>query len=62
LTDREIATHLVIAPRTAEGHVAHILDKLGFRTRSEIASWSTREQLGTPPRTAGTGKRVLRDT
>jgi DNA-binding CsgD family transcriptional regulator len=45
LTDREIADRLVIGQRTAEGHVAHILSKLGFRARSEIAAWSTRDQL-----------------
>ena len=39
LTDREIATRLVISPRTAESHVQHILTKLGFRSRSQIAAW-----------------------
>ncbi len=40
LTDREIAAELVIAPRTAESHVQHILTKLGFRSRSQIAAWA----------------------
>ncbi|MGW8554625.1 ATP-binding protein [Streptomyces tubercidicus] len=39
LTNREIATRLVIAPRTAEGHVQRILTKLGFSSRSQIAAW-----------------------
>jgi DNA-binding NarL/FixJ family response regulator len=39
LTDREIAARLVISPRTAESHVQHILTKLGFRSRSQIAAW-----------------------
>ncbi|WP_245573860.1 ATP-binding protein [Amycolatopsis nigrescens] len=39
LTSREIAERLVISPRTAETHVDHILTKLGFRTRAQIAAW-----------------------
>jgi non-specific serine/threonine protein kinase len=40
LTNREIASRLVIAERTAEGHVQSILNKLGFNTRSQIAAWA----------------------
>ncbi|MGW9171361.1 ATP-binding protein [Streptomyces decoyicus] len=39
LTNKEIATRLVIAPRTAEGHVQRILAKLGFSSRAQIAAW-----------------------
>ncbi len=39
LTNREIAARLVIAQRTAEGHVEHIMTKLGFSTRAQIAAW-----------------------
>jgi non-specific serine/threonine protein kinase len=39
MTNQEIARSLVISPRTAEGHVQHILDKLGFGSRSKIAAW-----------------------
>ncbi|MFC0452229.1 LuxR C-terminal-related transcriptional regulator [Rhodococcus jostii] len=39
LTNREIATNLVISPRTAQGHVEHILVKLGFTSRTQIAAW-----------------------
>ncbi|MBP2323503.1 putative ATPase/DNA-binding CsgD family transcriptional regulator [Kibdelosporangium banguiense] len=39
LTNKEIAARLVIAQRTAEGHVERILDKLGFRSRVQIAAW-----------------------
>jgi non-specific serine/threonine protein kinase len=51
LTDREIATRLVISQRTAESHVQHILSKLGFRSRTQIASWVTQRQRRRP----GTG-------
>ncbi|WP_233158036.1 ATP-binding protein [Actinokineospora bangkokensis] len=39
LTDREIAARLVIAPRTAEAHVANVRAKLGVRTRAQVAAW-----------------------
>ncbi|TCM50256.1 LuxR C-terminal-related transcriptional regulator [Kribbella sp. VKM Ac-2568] len=41
LTNKEIALRLVISRRTAESHVVHILDKLGFNSRSQIATWLT---------------------
>ena len=31
---------LVIAPRTAEGHVQRILTKLGFTARTQVATWA----------------------
>jgi non-specific serine/threonine protein kinase len=39
MTNREIADRLVIARRTAETHVDHIMTKLGFTSRSQIAAW-----------------------
>ncbi|WP_020672253.1 LuxR C-terminal-related transcriptional regulator [Amycolatopsis nigrescens] len=39
MTNREIAGHLVIARRTAETHIEHILGKLGFTNRAQIAAW-----------------------
>ena len=39
MTNREIATQLVIAPRTADTHVEHIRAKLGFTNRTQIAAW-----------------------
>ena len=38
-SNKEIASALVISPRTAEGHVVHILNKLGFTSRVQIAAW-----------------------
>jgi non-specific serine/threonine protein kinase len=45
LSNREIAATLVIAQRTAEGHVEHILSKLGFTSRAQVAAWVA-EQRG----------------
>jgi DNA-binding CsgD family transcriptional regulator len=42
MTNRQIAGRLVISERTAQNHVQHILTKLGFTTRSQIAAWSSR--------------------
>ncbi|MFJ2741831.1 ATP-binding protein [Streptomyces sp. NPDC087440] len=38
LSNREIAERLVISKRTADAHVEHILAKLGFGSRGEIAA------------------------
>ncbi|MFI7167073.1 protein kinase [Rhodococcus erythropolis] len=39
LTNKEIAARLVISSRTAQGHVEHLLVKLGFTSRTQIAAW-----------------------
>jgi DNA-binding CsgD family transcriptional regulator len=39
LSNREIAARLVISQRTAETHVEHILGKLGFSSRTQVARW-----------------------
>ncbi|MFE5703450.1 protein kinase [Rhodococcus koreensis] len=39
LTNQAIAGRLVISPRTAQGHVEHILAKLGFTSRTQVAAW-----------------------
>ncbi|MGW3468727.1 ATP-binding protein [Saccharopolyspora sp. NPDC000995] len=44
LTNKDIATRLVIAQRTAESHIDHILSKLGATSRVQIASWVADQQ------------------
>ncbi|EME58586.1 protein kinase [Amycolatopsis decaplanina DSM 44594] len=39
LSNKEIAARLVIAQRTAEGHVERSLAKLGFSKRAQLAAW-----------------------
>jgi DNA-binding CsgD family transcriptional regulator len=39
LTNRQIAARLTITERSAESHVERIRDRLGFRSRSQIAAW-----------------------
>jgi serine/threonine-protein kinase PknK len=45
LSDRDIAERLVISRRTAEGHVANGLSKLGFTSRTQLAAWSARAAI-----------------
>ena len=40
LTNKQIGEALFVSERTAENHVQHILVKLGFSNRSQIAAWS----------------------
>jgi non-specific serine/threonine protein kinase len=40
LTNRDIAAQLFLSVRTVEVHVDHILTKLGFHTRTELAAWA----------------------
>jgi predicted ATPase/DNA-binding CsgD family transcriptional regulator len=40
MTNREIAAQLQMAGRTADAHVEHIRNKLGVRTRTQIAVWT----------------------
>jgi non-specific serine/threonine protein kinase len=45
MTNRQIANTLVIAERTATAHVEHILNKLGFHSRAQVAAWATEHRL-----------------
>jgi DNA-binding CsgD family transcriptional regulator len=45
LTNRDIATQLFVSVRTVEVHVDHILTKLGFHTRTQLAAWAYQEGL-----------------
>ncbi|MDV7355992.1 protein kinase [Rhodococcus oxybenzonivorans] len=48
LTNKAIAARLVIAQRTAQGHVEHILTKLGFTSRAQIAAWIAEQSRDGP--------------
>ncbi len=45
LTNRDIAAQLCLSVRTVEVHVDHILTKLSFRTRTQLAAWAHEEGL-----------------
>jgi DNA-binding CsgD family transcriptional regulator len=48
LSNREIAERLVIPEGTVEVHVKHILNKLGFRSRSQVAVWIAQQRADSP--------------
>jgi len=45
LTNREIAGQLHLSVRTVDVHVDHILTKLGFHTRTQLAAWAFEHDL-----------------
>ena len=50
-SNRAIADELVVTVRTVESHVTHILRKLGFDSRAQIAAWAVHTGLAKPPET-----------
>jgi len=42
LSNAEIGQTLVISTRTAETHLQHIMNKLGFSSRAQIAAWGAK--------------------
>jgi non-specific serine/threonine protein kinase len=45
LTNRQIAERLVVTERTVGAHIEHILDKLGFASRHQVAAWAVENGL-----------------
>jgi DNA-binding NarL/FixJ family response regulator len=45
LTNSEIAHHLVLDGGTVANHVANILQRLGFRSRTQIAVWAAGQSM-----------------
>jgi non-specific serine/threonine protein kinase len=45
-----IAAELVTTVRTVEAHITHILDKLGFTSRTQVAGWAIDKGLARPAR------------
>lgn len=48
LSNKQIAASLVISEGTAGLHVKHILAKLGFRSRAQVAAWAVERGLEAP--------------
>jgi DNA-binding NarL/FixJ family response regulator len=46
LTARQIATRLVLSPRTVENHVQHLLRKLRLPNRAALVRWAIEHGLG----------------
>jgi DNA-binding CsgD family transcriptional regulator len=48
LSNREIGRTLVISERTVDAHLRHILDKLEFTSRAQVAAWVAASQAVVP--------------
>ncbi|KXX62405.1 protein kinase domain-containing protein [Rhodococcus sp. LB1] len=48
MTNRAIAAKLVLSDRTVQGHVEHILAKLGFTSRAQVAAWVVEQAHSAP--------------
>jgi non-specific serine/threonine protein kinase len=48
LTNQQIADRLVVSRRTANTHLEHILTKLDFTSRAQIAAWAAARPPPTP--------------
>lgn len=46
MSNREVAETLVISRRTVDGHVEHILAKLDFTSRTQVAAWMAARTTG----------------
>ena len=55
LSNKAIAAELSISHTTAARHVANIMNKLGFNSRSQIAAWVADRAQG-PGRAEGPGE------
>jgi non-specific serine/threonine protein kinase len=53
LSNSAVASQLYLSPATVATHVSHILEKLGFSSRVEVAAWIVerrlRQEAGGPP-------------
>ena len=47
-TNRQIGERLFITERTIEGHIERIMNKLGVRSRTEVAMWVVERGLVSP--------------
>jgi pimeloyl-ACP methyl ester carboxylesterase len=45
LTNQQIGQRLFIAPRTAETHLENIRQKLGFRSKAQVAAWVMAQKI-----------------
>ena len=61
-TNQRIAERLFIAERSAEGHVERIRNKLGVRSRTEVATWAVERGLMTGQVADETGPSKKRGT
>lgn len=57
-TNRKIADHLILAEGTVAKHVEHLREKLGFQSRTQVATWAVQQGLATAPRPEPIGSKT----
>jgi non-specific serine/threonine protein kinase len=45
MTSKSIADRLFLSERTVESHIEHILTKLDFNSRAQVATWITEQKI-----------------
>jgi DNA-binding CsgD family transcriptional regulator len=55
MTNRQIACRLAVSARTVDAHLQHVRDKLGLRSRAELAVWAAEHLRPRPARPATAG-------
>jgi DNA-binding NarL/FixJ family response regulator len=60
-TNADIASRLNVSPATIASHVARILAKLGFRSRTQVAAWVVARRLADAGSSGATGSSVTGD-
>ena len=53
-TNAAIGRRLNVSPATVSSHAAHILGKLGFRSRAQVAAWIVARRLDEPGKSSAT--------
>jgi len=49
MTSRAIADKLFLSERTVETHLTHIMTKLGFSSRAQVAAWIAEQHRASAP-------------
>lgn len=49
MSSKDVAAKLVISRRTVDVHVEHIFGKLGFNSRTQIATWVAQRRAPESP-------------
>jgi predicted ATPase/DNA-binding CsgD family transcriptional regulator len=55
MTNRQIACRLAVSARTVDAHLQHVRDKLGLRSRAEVAVWAAEHLPARPVPIADAG-------
>jgi non-specific serine/threonine protein kinase len=49
MSSKDVAAKLVVSRRTVDAHVDHIFARLGFNSRTQIATWVAQQRATESP-------------